>query len=251
MRRTSSRVVALALAAGVVLSACSSTDRSAAPAEEKIVTEQVTESVEELANEPEPVIEADQDSASDSDADAPSAGEASPELDADPEGERAQVIVRGVRVCVINERTTRDRRTAWIDVKFTKVDRVSRESTFIAPGDQICGEASYVPSMFTPDDLKATITTMYDDTATAEVGAVNHIGDLPSIAIEVPDERESSSWYCYVDEVNGTKSMDDEINRFTLRRLPDSTSFKEFTITVSDGQSRDDCDSARNHPNII
>lgn len=34
MRRSSSRVIALALAAGVVLSACSSTDRSAAPAEE-------------------------------------------------------------------------------------------------------------------------------------------------------------------------------------------------------------------------
>jgi len=34
MRRSSSRVIALALAAGVVLSACSSTDRSAAPAED-------------------------------------------------------------------------------------------------------------------------------------------------------------------------------------------------------------------------
>jgi len=215
----------------VVLSACSSTDRSAAPAEEEVVaTEQVTESVEEFELE------------SDSDVDALDADETSPELDGPPEGERAQVFVRGVRVCVINERTTRDRRTAWIDVEFTKVDRVSRESTFIAPGDQICGEASY--KVFTLSDLKATIATMYDDTATAKVAAVNQSGLSSILEIAVPDERESSSWYCYVDEVNETKSMDDEINRFKLRRLPDSTSFKEFTITVSDGQSRDRCYSS-------
>jgi hypothetical protein len=49
MRRSLSRVIAVTLAAGVVLSACSSTDRSAAPAEEEVVaTDQVTESVEEL-----------------------------------------------------------------------------------------------------------------------------------------------------------------------------------------------------------
>jgi hypothetical protein len=233
MRRSSSRVIFLALAAGVVLSACSSTDRSAAPAEDVVATEQVTESVEDLDLEPE------------SDVDEPDAGEAQPELDGVREGERAQVFVRGVRVCVINERTTRDRRTAWIDVEFTKVDRVSRESTFIAPGDQICGEARYSTDMFTTYDLEATIATMYDDTAVAEVGAVNRLGDKPSMTIEVPDERESSAWYCYVFEDNGTKSMDDEINRFTLRRLPESTSFKEFTITVSDGQSRDRCYSDR------
>jgi hypothetical protein len=46
-------VIALALAAGVVLSACSSTDRSAAPAEEDVATDQVTESVEELATQSE------------------------------------------------------------------------------------------------------------------------------------------------------------------------------------------------------
>jgi hypothetical protein len=230
MRRSSSRVFALVLAAGVVLSACSSTDRSAAPAEDVVATDQVTESVEELELE------------SDSDVDEPDADEAQPELDGVQEGERAQVFVRGVRVCVTNERTTRDRRTAWIDVEFTKVDRVSRESTFIAPGDQICGEASY--KVFTLSDLKATIATMYDDTATAKVGAVNQSGLSSTLEIVVPDERESSSWYCYVDDVNETKSMDDEINRFTLRRLPDSTSFKEFTITVSDGQSRDRCYSS-------
>jgi hypothetical protein len=61
MRKSSSRVFALALAAGVVLSACSSTDRSAAPAEEVVATDQVTESVEQLASESEPVIDADQD----------------------------------------------------------------------------------------------------------------------------------------------------------------------------------------------
>jgi hypothetical protein len=46
MRRSLSRVFALALAAGVVLSACSSTDRSAAPAEEVVAKDQGTESVE-------------------------------------------------------------------------------------------------------------------------------------------------------------------------------------------------------------
>ncbi len=57
MRRSSSRVIALALAAGVVLSACSSTDRSAAPAEEVVVSEQASEFVEPSASETESEME--------------------------------------------------------------------------------------------------------------------------------------------------------------------------------------------------
>jgi hypothetical protein len=73
MRRSSSRVIALVLAAGVVLSACSSTDRSAAPAEEEVVaTEQVTESVEEFELESDSDVALDQETVLDSESDFPS-----------------------------------------------------------------------------------------------------------------------------------------------------------------------------------
>ena len=220
MRRSLSRVIAVALAAGVVLSACSSTDRSAAPAEEEVVaTEQVTESVDELEIE------------TDSDADAPSEGEASPDLDADPEGERAGSSILGSRVCVINNRTTRDGRTAWIDVKFTKADRVSRESTFIAPGDQICGEGAYNanPAKF---DVAGEVTAMYDSTKRQGFKAWNPMVGYPNFTIFASDSVKP----CYYSHRWSFSGVDDSVNRFTMRRLPDSARFKEFTLTVSDGE---------------
>jgi hypothetical protein len=58
VRRSSSFVLAIALFSGVVLSACSSTERSAAPPEEIIASDQVTELVEgaesESDSEPDP-----------------------------------------------------------------------------------------------------------------------------------------------------------------------------------------------------
>jgi hypothetical protein len=241
MRRSSIRVIAVALAAGVVLSACSSTDRSAAPAEDVVATEQSTESVEELVNEPELAEEADQELASESDVDELDAGEAQPELDGAPEGERAGSSIRGSRICVINNRTTRDRRTAWIDVKFTIVDRVSRESTFIAPGDQICGESAHNanPAMV---DVAGVVTAMYDSTKSQGFAASNRVIGFPDFALF---ER-GSGRECYYSNGGdwGFQGVDDSVNRFTMRRLPDSARFKEFTITVSDGEKVErSCDS--------
>jgi hypothetical protein len=87
MRRSSSRVFALALAAGVVLSACSSTDRSAAPAEEEIVTEQVRESVEELELDSDSDVALDQETELDSESDllSQSAGGFTPDTKTCPE----------------------------------------------------------------------------------------------------------------------------------------------------------------------
>ena len=218
MRGSSSRWVALAAAVGVVLSACSSTDRMAAPAAEDVVSDQGMTSSEEMPVEP------------DSD-------ETSAELDVDAQGERAQAFARGVRLCVINSRTTRDGKLAWIDVKFSKADRVSRDGTFVAPGDQICGQAGWEANLFSVGDLLGSLTTMYDDTRTAELRVINYAIGETSMEMVMSPTAQSKGISCIVFKENSSEIFDDSINRFTLKRLPDSSSFKEYSVTVSDSQS--------------
>jgi hypothetical protein len=244
MRRSSSRVFALVLAAGVVLSACSSTDRSAAPAEDVVATDQVTDSVEELDLELELAEEADDELASGPGVDPEDADEAQPELDGPPEGELAQVIVRAVRVCVINNRTTRDGRPAWLNVEFTQVDRVSREGTLVAPGDKICGWKRYEVSLDSRvGTLMAYIATMYDDTPIASVLGKNRALGKTELRFNLADRDGPEYEYmgCYISSDREMDVLDDGINRFTLERLSDSASFKEYTITVSDGESLKRC----------
>jgi hypothetical protein len=217
MRRSSSRVIAVALAAGVVLSACSSTDRSAAPAEVDVITEQVTESVEELA--------------SDSDADAPREGEASPELEGDPEGERVESSIRGSRVCVINARSSNDVRTPRINVQFTRADRVSTQNELVAPGDQRCGEGAYL--LTAPQDVKGEIYIMYTDAQAMDIYANNLLVGFPAVEINKKD----TPLICARSRDEGEKSVyDDGVVRYTTLRLADSPQYKEFTITVSDSE---------------
>jgi hypothetical protein len=223
-----------------MVSACSSTDRMAAPVVGEVVSDQVTESDVEVALEPDTAVAGDQDADLEVDANADAEGTTA-ELDGAAEGTRVQAFVRGVRVCVINERTTRDGKPAWINVKFSKADRVSRGNSYVAPGDQICGEAGYEANLVSVGDLLGSISTMYDSTTTANLSAVNHAVGEASMDIVMPKTAESRRWYCSISRENTSEVVDDTINRFTLKRLPDSASFKEFTVTVSDGQSRELC----------
>lgn len=222
MRGTSSRWIALVAAAGFVLSACSSTDRMAAPAAEDVVSNQGMTSEQEMPAETD-------------------ANESSEELEGAPQEERAQVFARGVRVCVINERTTRDRKPARINVKFTKADRVSRESNYVAPGEQICGEAGWEANLISVGDLLGNLATMYDDSRTAELRAINYAIGETSLEMVMAPTKQSRGLSCIVSSENATEVLDDSINRFTLKRLPDSSSFKEYTVTVSDSQSSKIC----------
>lgn len=190
MRQHSRNVLIGALVAGITLSACSSTERMATPADDMVLT--------------------------------------------DPDSSLTGASLRGTRVCVINQRTNRDGKPALIQVKFSKADRVSQEVPYVPPGGQFCAEGAF-DSGFAANDVEGVIYTMYDDTPTTKLWARNRrVGD-PELEIQVGTE------VCDTTIASVVRILDDKINRFTLRRLPDSPSFKEFTVTISDGESRSSC----------
>jgi len=237
MRRSASRVIAVAFAAGVVLSACSSTDRSAAPAEDDVVTEQVTEAVEELASEPEPVVEADQDLASDSDADAGSVLDVEANVQEDsassvPETDAVGSVFRGVRLCVKNDRTTLDGRPAAIDVDMSSAS-TSHEGTFLNPTVENCGKTDTRLIM-------GEIQIMYTDAKAWTFKAQNLVpGDA-----QLEMSRGVAGDACvYVDTEGRSKSYDDGFARYVLTRLNDSKEFKEFQLTVQDSRGETKCDA--------
>lgn len=232
MRRTSVQFVALALVAGVVLSACSSTDRMAAPVEEEVVSEQVAESEEEAPVDTDDAVVAGEETLMEPDVEVTDSVETSAEIDGLAEGTQVQASLRGVRTCVINERTIRDGKPAWIVVRFDGADRVSQSSDRVAPGNQICAEAGYSLSPF---DITTKIYTMYDDTPVETLYSKNSAIGAPEMGFS------SNSHECNVYRENVPRTYDDGINRFTLTRLNDTKSFKEFTVLVSDSQSRQGC----------
>jgi len=132
---------------------------------------------------------------------------------------------------VINNRSSREGRTGWIDVEFIKADRVSRDATFIAPGDQICGESAYDTDLF-GEDVIGEVTAMYDSTKRQGFVAGNRAIGNPVFGIF---ERGSGRG-CNYSYGGGFSGVDDSVNRFTMRKLPDSARFKEWTLTVSDGE---------------
>lgn len=242
MRRSLSRFVAWAIAVGVLVSACSSTDRMAAPVEEEVaVGDRLTDAAEEVPVEPDAAVVGDEEAVVAPDVEVSDSVDSSAEPDGAPEGERVTAFARGVRVCVMNERTTRDGKPAWIVVKFDRADRVSRESSWVAPGSEICGEASWSANLTSVGDLLGSLITMYDDTRTAEIRAINYAIGETSMEMIMHPTTQARGLSCSVFRENSTEVLDDTINRFTLKRLPDSGSFKEYTITVSDGQSSKLC----------
>jgi hypothetical protein len=202
-------LIALTLAAGVALSACSSAERMAAPAEDVTVTESANESIvrNQVETNSEPPVE--------------------------QEGELQKASLKGTRVCVINKRTQRDGKPALINVTFTKADRVSQESPYVPPGSQICAEGPYDSSAFS-NDIEGVIYTMYDETPKTKLWARNRAIGSPELEIQVGTEL--CDWI-----PNTSRVLDDKINQFTIIRLPDSPSFKEFTVTISDGKSSSGC----------
>ena len=146
-----------------------------------------------------------------------------------------QGVYRGARVCVINDRSLERRPLPRLNVIFTKADRVSKEQTLIAPGDNICGEAAYSTSS---EDVTGEIYMMYEEQMPMKFHAHNaYVGASGEIGwdfVKLP--------CAYVSAEPETKVYDNGEVRFTLQRLNDSKNFKEFTITVAESQgANDDC----------
>jgi hypothetical protein len=146
-----------------------------------------------------------------------------------------QSVYRGVRICVMNARSLERRPLPRLNVVFTKADRVSKEQTLIAPGDNICGEAAYSTSR---DDVTGEIYMMYEEQKPMKFKANNSYsgvgGEISWNFAQAP--------CAYVSAEPETKVYDNGEVRFTLQRLNDSKDFKEFTITVAESQGANyDC----------
>lgn len=125
MLRVGVPVAALVSCVGLLLAACSTTTPSDGAAIEP-AAEGTIESQPEVTPE-EPTTEL-QETRTDQD------GE---------DSEPVQSLYRGARVCVINARSAERRPIPRLNVFFTKADRMSKEDTVVAPGDQICGEGAH------------------------------------------------------------------------------------------------------------
>lgn len=124
---------------------------------------------------------------------------------------------KSTRVCVINKSWTS------IEVTFTRKDNSNGEGS-LNPGDQACGDGTFMDG----DDITGAIRVpKWNRTYT--FGAVNTNGGIPSAALQVDGCPETRS--TYFENASGTNM--DGVLKFTTKRLKD-TSFKEFTITVSD-----------------
>ena len=151
---------------------------------------------------------------------------------ADPEP--VQSVYRGARVCVVNARSLERRPLPRLNVIFTKADRISKEETLVAPGDEICGEAAF--STTSMEDVTGEIFMMYEEQLPMKFLAQNaYIGAQGAIGWDF-----DRSFCAYVSAEPETKVYDNGEVRFTLQRLNDSKDFKEFTITVAESQGAND-----------
>jgi hypothetical protein len=206
-------VVALLSCAGLLLAACSTTTPSDGAAIERAAEGTIESQPETTPEEPTTKL---QESLTDQEG-----------ADLEP----VQSVYRGARVCVVNARSLERRPLPRLNVIFTKADRISKEETLVAPGDEICGEAAYSTSW---EDVTGEIFMMYEEQLpmkfkahNAVVGASGEIGwNFASPCAHVSAEPE-------------TRVYDNGEVRFTLQRLNDSKEFKEFTITVAESQGAD------------
>ena len=203
---------ALICIAGLGITACgvgeSSSERAAAPVDEDAPNDQVGEETTSLdAAGPEEMQEGSDDQ------------------------EPVQAGLLGARVCVINERSTKEGRLPRINVQFTKADRESNDSGLVAPGDQHCGEAAYSSE---PQDVSGVVSIMYEDAPVMYFNSYNTWLGNPAVElVKAPNSMSA----CAASRTEGGKSVfDNGFIRYTTKRLPDSTRFKEFTISVSDSQ---------------
>ena len=134
MRRSLSRIVTSVFATGVVLSACSSTDRMAAPAEEQVVSEQVNESEEATATEQAPQDESESELETSADP------ETEPESFSEPDAEVEALASSGGGF-------TPDTKTCPEKSSFTLKRKVTNELPFpivLTAGDYTCSDWSGV-----------------------------------------------------------------------------------------------------------
>ena len=211
MLRVGVPIVALSSCAGLLLAGCSTTTPSDGAAIER-AAEGTIESQPEATPE-EPTTEL-QESLTDQDG-----------ADLEP----VQSVYRGARVCVINVRSLERRPLPRLNVIFTKADRMSKEESLVAPGDNICGEAAYSTEW---EDVTGEIFMMYEEEMPMKFQAHNaYVGASGEIGWNF-----DKSSCAYVSGEPETKVYDNGEVRFTLQRLNDSKDFKEFTITVAESQ---------------
>lgn len=209
--RVSTALVAWSCCAVVALMGCS-TDSTADQGEVQRAAEGVMK-VEPDATSDKPLLKADEP----------------PANGAIDEAEPVQAVFRGVRVCVINARSPERRPFPRLNVFFTKADRVSRESSLVAPGDALCGEAEHSSAKY---DVSGEINVMYDESKPMKFNGTNSVSGV------VGEIGWNFSIYpcAVVTRENDTSIYDDGEVRFTLTRLDDSQDYKEFSITVSESQ---------------
>ena len=204
MRRYSNRVVALALAAGVVLSACSSTDRMAAPSDEEVMSS-TDESV--------PVSD---------DSLEPSKG----------------LFNKSTRVCIRHEANLP---SGSVDIKFTHAD--TSDSGWLVPNGERkkrCAEGRERHGDKGGGwDVKGTLEFPFFGTYNAGeylfMASNPEIGS-PTLQVNMTGPVKS---YCSIKEgfsVGEKSTFDDALFHYTIERLPDSN-WKEFEITIRDSLS--------------
>ena len=231
MRRSSGWFVAVAVAAGVVLSACSSPDRMAAPVEEEmIVSEQTGESGEEARFDAEVAGSDDQaasEASSPSELTSPSTAPMPPVSEGSgPDEAITRASLRGVRVCVVNNRTTRldslgRSQPANIEVDFTKANDATRGKSTVIPGSTVCGERAFSSDSY---DVEGFIATKFDNTPLIKFKGYNQRIGFPDMPVFI------GSWLGQPD----SPPYDDGENQVAIKREADSPAFIEFLITVSD-----------------
>lgn len=236
MRRSSIHFVSLVVAAAVVLSACSSTERMAAPVSEEIVSEQVTAPLEEAPVDVDNVVagdqEADPEAQADVEANADVALDASPDESAiSPNGDSASV--KGTRACITNN-TMDSPNPYWRDREPT-VTWYAADSTTgsgkLPIGSTFCAEGTGIAK----NDLAFTLTDI--DTVGSEVtGFLNNpwIG-YPEVKVTETPSRSRFYNTC----LNQGFSIGDKaevyfvtpIFHMVIERMPD-TRWKEFQFTL-------------------
>jgi hypothetical protein len=141
-------------------------------------------------------------------------------------------FIRGVRLCVKNDRTNIDGRPAAINVDLGSVS-TSHEGTFLLPTVENCAKTDTRLIM-------GDIQIMYTDAKGLTFNARNLIPGGGQLEMT----RGIAGQLCvYVDTEGESKSYDDGFARYQLTRLKDTENFKEFKLTVKDSQGETQCGS--------
>jgi hypothetical protein len=143
--------------------------------------------------------------------------------------------LRGVRVCVVNDRSDGQRPAARLNVKFTNVTAVSFGSELVSPKDQRCGQT---PQGLLLANVEGQIGIMYILAQDMEFKTQNPSDALAGLLLQLPGGKKTCAG---VAGVGNTDVYDDGDVRYTVKRLPNFLAenrypYVDLSVTVSDSQ---------------